>query len=185
MNVKLSAGPRHPESPTLRLAGVKVPVVAPPSSIPGLRSLHSFNSVSTATMGTSLAPSEDDQKNVLLSQSQQSTPSSDESNSPTELNSYKRLTDKPPLIKRLAMGLSGGNGSILGGGGDDSCPLVMSSGSPTTPSNRPLSGGYVNEAITESDTSRNSAKPLSGGDLLDNNREIQTKHIEIDNNRYS
>ncbi|XP_023718557.1 tensin-4 isoform X3 [Cryptotermes secundus] len=185
MNVQLSAGPRHPESPTLRLAGIKVPVVAPPSSIPGLRSLHSFNSVSAATIGTSLAPSEDDQKNVLLTQSQQSTPSSDESNSPTELNSYKRLTDKPPLIKRLAMGLSGGNGSILGGGGDDSCPLVMSSGSPTTPSNRPLSGGYVNEAITESDTSRNSAKPLSGGDLLDNNREIQTKHIEIDNNRLS
>jgi hypothetical protein len=141
--------------------------------------------VSAATTGTTLTPPEDDQKNVLLIQSQQSTPSSDESNSPTELNSYKRLTDKPPLIKRLAMGLSGGNGSILGGVGDDNCPLVMSSGSPTTPSNRPLSGGYVNEAITESDPTRNSAKPVSGGDLLDNNHEIQTKHIEIDNNRYS
>ena len=120
---------------------------------------------------------------MILSQSQQSTPSSDESNSPTELNSYKRLTDKPPLIKRLAMGLSGGNGAVLGGNADDSCPLVVSTGSPTTPSNRPLSGGYVNEAITESDSSRNSAKPSSGGDLVDNNREIQTKHIEIDNNR--
>jgi hypothetical protein len=184
MNVKLSAGPRHPGSPTLRLAGVKAPVVAPPSSIPGLRSLHNFNSVSTTTVtGTTLVPSEDDQKNVLLSQSQQSTPSSDESNSPTELNSYKRLTDKPPLIKRLAMGLSGGNGAVLGGGGDDSCPLVVSSGSPTSPSNRPLSGGYVNEAITESETSRNSAKPSSGDDLVDSNHEIQTKHIEIDNNR--
>jgi hypothetical protein len=183
MNVQLSAGPRHPGSPTLRLAGVKAPVVAPPNSIPGLRSLHNFNVSTTTTTGTTLAPSEDDQKNVLLSQSQQSTPSSEESNSPTELNSYKRLTDKPPLIKRLAMGLSGGNGAVLGGSGDDSCPLVLSTGSPTTPSNRPLSGGYVNEAITESDTSRNSAKPSSGEDLVDNNREIQTKHIEIDNNR--
>lgn len=182
MNVQLSTGPRHPGSQTLRLGGVKAPVVAPPSSIPGLRSLHNFNNVSTTTTGTTLAPSESDQKNVLLSQSQQSTPSSDESNSPTELNSYKRLTDKPPLIKRLAMGLSGGNGAVLGGG-DDSCPLVPSSGSPTTPSNRPLSGGYVNEAITETDTSRNPAKPSSGDDLLDNNHAIQTKHIEIDNNR--
>ena len=178
MNVQLSSGHRHSGSPTLRLAGVK----APPSSIPGLRSLHNFNNVSSTTTSAS-APPDDDRKNMLLSQSQQSTPSSDESNSPTELNSYKRLTDKPPLIKRLAMGLSGGNGAVLGGSGDDSCPLVVSSGSPTTPSNRPLSGGYVNEAITESDSSRNSAKPSSGSDLVDNNREIQTKHIEIDNNR--
>jgi hypothetical protein len=138
--------------------------------------------VSTTTTATTLALSESDQKNAVLSQSQQSTPSSDESNSPTELNSYKRLADKPPLIKRLAMGLSGGNGAVLGGG-DDSCPLVLSSGSPTTPSNRPLSGGYVNEAITETDTSRNSAKQSSDDGLLDNNHEVQTKHIEIDNNR--
>lgn len=182
MNVQLSTGPRHPGSQTLRLAGVKTPVVAPPSSIPGLRSLHNFNNVSTTTTATTLALSESDQKNAVLSQSQQSTPSSDESNSPTELNSYKRLADKPPLIKRLAMGLSGGNGAVLGGG-DDSCPLVLSSGSPTTPSNRPLSGGYVNEAITETDTSRNSAKQSSDDGLLDNNHEVQTKHIEIDNNR--
>ncbi|XP_069699535.1 EGFR adapter protein-like isoform X2 [Periplaneta americana] len=149
MNVQLSTGPQqHPGSPTLRLASVK----APPSSIPGLRARHS----------------EEDHKSQ--------SPSSDESNSPTELNSYKRLADKPPLIKRLAMGLSGGNGAVLGGG-DDSCPLVVGGGSPT---NRPLSGGYVNEAITESDASRSSAKPSS-----DDNRDVQTKHIEIDNNRLS
>ncbi|XP_052122769.1 tensin-4-like isoform X2 [Frankliniella occidentalis] len=35
------------------------------------------------------------------------SPESDDSNSPTELNSYRRLGDKPPLIKRLAMGLTG------------------------------------------------------------------------------
>ncbi|XP_046671739.1 uncharacterized protein LOC124361803 isoform X1 [Homalodisca vitripennis] len=61
---------------------------APPSSIPGLRSYHTH----THTHGHS--------------DSTHSTPSSEESNSPTELNSYKRLGDKPPLIKRLAMGLA-------------------------------------------------------------------------------
>ncbi|XP_034242439.1 uncharacterized protein LOC117645969 [Thrips palmi] len=35
------------------------------------------------------------------------SPESDDSNSPTELNSYRRLGDKPPLIKRLAMGFTG------------------------------------------------------------------------------
>ncbi|XP_030385829.1 dual specificity protein kinase splA [Scaptodrosophila lebanonensis] len=44
------------------------------------------------------------------------TPSSDEDNSPTELNNCKRLTDKPPLVKRLTMGLLRHN--------EESCPLV-------------------------------------------------------------
>lgn len=62
--------------------------------------------------------------------SRQNFPSSDESNSPTELNSFKRLSDKPPLIKLLAMGLTGGSvlsGDDRRGGGDDdddSLPLV-------------------------------------------------------------
>ncbi|XP_066995584.1 EGFR adapter protein [Anabrus simplex] len=155
-----SGGSMNVQVSGLRLAGVKAP-----SSIPGLRPLH-----------------EGEPKSV----SQQSTPSSDESNSPTELNSYKRLTDKPPLIKRLTMGLtgSGGNGGGSGNGGgveDDNCPLVAS---PTSPNHRPLSGGYVNEAITESESTRTSSKPPSG-DIVDNNRDIQTKHIEIDNNRLS
>lgn len=33
--------------------------------------------------------------------SNQSTPTSDESNSPTELNIYKRLLEKPPLVKKV------------------------------------------------------------------------------------
>ncbi len=49
-----------------------------PNSIPGLRVLEN-NSPGT----------------------NQSTPTSDESNSPTELNIYKRLLEKPPLIKRV------------------------------------------------------------------------------------
>lgn len=61
--------------------------------------------------------------------SSQSSPSSDESNSPTELNSYKRLMDKPPLVKRLAM--------------DELRPLVA------LVAPRPLSGGYVNEAAND------------------------------------
>lgn len=67
----------------------------PPSSIPGLRPHQ-------------------------RSDSTHSTPSSEESNSPTELNSYKRLIDKPPLIKRLAMGLAG----TPTADDDPSCPLV-------------------------------------------------------------
>ncbi|XP_054267286.1 tensin-3-like [Macrosteles quadrilineatus] len=63
----------------------------PPSSIPGLRTYHTHTHTHTHTH----------------SDSTHSTPSSEESNSPTELNSYKRLADKPPLIKRLAMGLTG------------------------------------------------------------------------------
>uniref|UniRef100_A0A1B6E3Q4 SH2 domain-containing protein n=1 Tax=Clastoptera arizonana TaxID=38151 RepID=A0A1B6E3Q4_9HEMI len=76
---------------------------SPPSSIPGLRTYHTH----------------------MHSESTQSTPSSEESNSPTELNSYKRLADKPPLIKRLAMGLTGTPPD------EDSCPLVDQPVEPT------------------------------------------------------
>lgn len=61
---------------------------SPPSSIPGLRPYHTHTHTHTHLDST------------------HSTPSSEESNSPTELNSYKRLVDKPPLVKRLVMGLS-------------------------------------------------------------------------------
>ncbi|KOB75197.1 Src-like-adapter 2 [Operophtera brumata] len=46
--------------------------------------------------------------------------SSEESNSPTELNCYRRLGDRQPLMKRLAMGLSG---ALLQPSDDDSTPL--------------------------------------------------------------
>lgn len=72
---------QNPDPSALRLA--------PPTTIPGLKPAHKYN----------VLPPE-------KSQSQQSTPSSDESNSPTEMNSYKRMAEKPPLIKRLAMGLT-------------------------------------------------------------------------------
>lgn len=125
------------DSPTLRLLGGK----DPPRSIPGLRPMHNMDP-----------------------DSNQSTPSSDESNSPTELNSYKRLADKPPLIKRLAMGLTNNERT------EDSRPLVTPS--PASPNRRPLSGGYVNEAVTESENN-NKTQTLP-----------QTKQIEIDSSRY-
>ncbi|XP_049855669.1 EGFR adapter protein-like isoform X2 [Schistocerca gregaria] len=58
------------------------------------------------------------------------SPSSDESNSPTDLNSYRRLGDKPALVKRL--GLQGGGGGGGGGGGhsEDSRPLLAAEHSP-------------------------------------------------------
>lgn len=145
MNVQLTTG-----SP-LRLSTVKIP----PSSIPGLRPGHAYNVLNSMN------------ENGNKSQSSQSTPSSDESNSPTELNSYKRLTDKPPLIKRLTMGLTGSTANE-----DDSCPLVSPG---TTPDNPPVSSGYVNEAINDSDTKSNIKKMM-------NNREIST-FIELDNTR--
>jgi len=118
--------------------------------------------------------------------SQQSTPSSDESNSPTELNSYKRLTDKPPLIKRLAMGLTGGRDVLGLNGEDDSCPLVSGSSTPTSPSNRPHSGGYINEAIIDSEGTRPSYNKIPPSESLDNtiNASItNVKNFNIENNR--
>ncbi|XP_026666680.1 tensin-1-like isoform X7 [Ceratina calcarata] len=167
MNVQLgSAG-----SPTLRLASVK----QTPNSIPGLRPTHNFTNV--------LGPitNEDEPKSI----SQQSTPSSDESNSPTELNSYKRLTDKPPLIKRLAMGLTGGRDVLGLNGEDDSCPLVSGSSTPTSPSNRPHSGGYINEAIIDSEGTRSNYNKIPPSESLDNtiNASITAKNFNIENNR--
>ncbi|XP_049820227.1 EGFR adapter protein isoform X3 [Aethina tumida] len=152
MDVQLSAN----DASTLRLA--------PPSSIPGLKPAHKYNV---------LGPTE-------KSQSQQSTPSSDESNSPTEMNSYKRMTEKPPLIKRIAMGLTGTNHND-----EDICPLVSdtNTSSPGSPTNRPLSGGYVNET-NENETRNKSNNPLENlkNENLESNSNL-TKHIEIDNNR--
>lgn len=193
MNVQLgSAG-----SPTLRLAAVKVnldrrnptsrrndytqSILAfsfpqTPNSIPGLRPSHNFNNV----LGP-IGNNDDGPKSL----SQQSTPSSDESNSPTELNSYKRLTDKPPLIKRLTMGLAGGRDVLGVNGEDDSCPLVSGGSTPTSPTNRPRSGGYVNEAIIDSEGTRNSYKITCASENLDNtiNSSITAKNFNAENNR--
>ena len=54
-----------------------------PSSIPGLRMFENSSPINF----------------------NQSTPTSDESNSPTELNIYKRLLDKPPLIKKVPVSI--------------------------------------------------------------------------------
>ena len=127
--------------------------------------------------------------------SQQSTPSSDENNSPTELNTYKRLFDKPPLIKRLAMGLTGnspvGNGNrdlLTINQEDEDCPLVFENhnsigASPTT--NRPSSGGYINEGINESDTQRSRFTKLPATEALDNsiNSSLNAKNFPVENIR--
>lgn len=140
--------------------------LAPPSSIPGLKPTHKYNV---------LGPPE-------KSQSQQSTPSSDESNSPTEMNSYKRMTEKPPLIKRIAMGLTGSNHNS----DEDICPLVNESvlSTPNSPTNRPLSGGYVNESVTETE-SRNLHKTILQVDSIKKQFVASVpnlnKHIDIDN----
>ncbi|XP_054733862.1 EGFR adapter protein-like [Anastrepha obliqua] len=80
-------------------------------------------------------------------------PSSDEDNSPTELNNCKRLADKPPLVKRLTMGLLRSN--------EESRPLVgvdptntahntlNNSKLNSSTSNKIYSNGYINEEAFE------------------------------------
>ncbi|XP_015121362.1 tensin-1 isoform X2 [Diachasma alloeum] len=163
MNVQLGTG----GSPTLRLATVKTP-----NSIPGLRPSHPFSNV----LGPILNQDE-------KSTSPQSTPSSDESNSPTELNSYKKLGDKPPLIKRLTMGLTSG---VLGlNSEDDSCPLVSGSSTPMSPANRPHSGGYINEAIIDSEMIRTPYNKIPLPKSIDNttNASMTAKNLNIENIR--
>ncbi|XP_043071301.1 uncharacterized protein LOC6558898 [Drosophila grimshawi] len=77
------------------------------------------------------------------------SPSSEEDNSPTEMNNCRRLVDKPPLVKRLTMGIG-----LLQRGNEDSRPLVHNtncSSSLNSGSSQTISDGYVNEAICEPD----------------------------------
>ncbi|KAK5649529.1 hypothetical protein RI129_000558 [Pyrocoelia pectoralis] len=135
--------------------------LSPPNSIPGLRLTHKYNV---------LDPPE-------KSQSQHSTPSSDESNSPTELNSCKKITEKPPLIKRIAMGITGLNNTD-----DDSCPLVNGespSSTPNSPTTRPLLAGYVNEMDNDNENKNiNNANNSIKVEMETVTSNI-TKHIEI------
>ncbi|KAH8302665.1 hypothetical protein KR044_009325, partial [Drosophila immigrans] len=95
------------------------------------------------------------------------TPSSDEDNSPTELNNCKRLTDKPPLVKRLTMGLLRHN--------EESRPLV---GNVTPLSGVPLKGddsqpiysnGYINEdSYIDSKFGDSCRQSLTAIPMLDN-----------------
>lgn len=72
------------------------------------------------------------------------SPSSEEDNSPTEMNNCRRMADKPPLVKRLTMGMG------LLRGTEDSRPLVhTASSSLNSGSSQTISDGYVNEAICE------------------------------------
>ncbi|XP_055528863.1 EGFR adapter protein-like [Wyeomyia smithii] len=65
---------------------------------------------------------------------------SEEENSPTELNSCRRIAEKPPLVKRLTMGILRT--------AEDSRPLVHSSSpSSSSSSSQTISDGYVNEGI--------------------------------------
>ncbi|XP_017864426.1 PREDICTED: protein sprint isoform X1 [Drosophila arizonae] len=96
------------------------------------------------------------------------TPSSDEDNSPTELNSCKRLTDKPPLVKRLTMGLLRHN--------EESRPLVAN----VTPlsaaalgcehAGQPIySNGYINEdSYIDSKFGDSCRQSLTAIPMLDN-----------------
>lgn len=96
--------------------------LTPPTSIPGLKPVHQHRY-------NVLGPPNTTEKNV----SQISTPSSEESNSPTEMNSYKKMQEKPPLIKKI-LGLTVNNTN----NDDDSCPLVSDSTPNSTPGKKGL-----------------------------------------------
>ncbi|KAG5898890.1 hypothetical protein JTB14_003284 [Gonioctena quinquepunctata] len=137
----------------------------PPSSIPGLTTTHphKYNVLGPTT--------------VEKNNSQLSTPSSDEGNSPTEMNSYKRMLEKPTLIKRITMGLTGNSTHS----DEDSCPLVGENNTPSTPgspTNRPVSGGYVNE--TEGSRNKANNAPENPRILSEEHIASKSKHKEID-----
>ncbi|XP_077295664.1 EGFR adapter protein-like [Arctopsyche grandis] len=146
-----------------------------PNSIPGLRHHYPHNFSGTHSL----------KNNNLKGEINESTSpsSSEESNSPTELNSYKRLVDKPPLMKRLALGLSGAL-LLQATHTDDSTPLVPDT--PTSPSHKPvtLNGGYVNEAISDNDIKSamiDVTKNSLVNDEVIQKSSIPMKHIHIDN----
>ncbi|KAI8424517.1 hypothetical protein MSG28_002979, partial [Choristoneura fumiferana] len=114
-----------------------------------------------------------------MSQHEASPSSSEESNSPTELNCYRRLGERAPLMKRLAMGFSG---ALLQPSDDDSTPLVADT--PTTPTNLPLciNGGYINEASEAEARTRESNRELTPRhDSLQNDLEEFTKCSNMKN----
>ncbi|XP_071442658.1 tensin-1-like [Hetaerina americana] len=185
---------------------------AKPNSIPGLK-LKSDCPHRVREAAESAPEIEKD--NTLHLGMMESSPSSDESNSPTEMNSYKRMTEKPPLIKRLAM-----MGVGFGPRGDESCPLVRPNTSPTpspicqpTPTSssspgkmppvslsqdpqlrgpsrrRPLSGGYVNEAVTSKDGEVNAGSETSNRGVAakttSENRNISSKNSKTEPKRFS
>ncbi|XP_017840068.1 tensin-1 [Drosophila busckii] len=95
------------------------------------------------------------------------TPSSDEDNSPTELNNCKRLTDKPPLVKRLTMGLLRHN--------EESRPLVgnitpLSAAALQAEISQPIySNGYINEdSYIDSKFGDSCRQSLTAIPMLDN-----------------
>lgn len=77
-----------------------LPLRSPAAPAPASASV----TASSATLPTSRHASAASAASTILNPC---SPESDDSNSPTELNSYRRLGDKPPLIKRLAMGFTG------------------------------------------------------------------------------
>ncbi|XP_031619743.1 uncharacterized protein LOC116338542 isoform X2 [Contarinia nasturtii] len=98
---------------------------------PSKRPPHLFSKASTTCENTNI-------QNIASRSA-----SSEEDNSPTELNNCRRLIDKPPLVKRLAMGLLRTS--------EESRPLVLNTPSPTSGSMHTISDGYVNEGICDPD----------------------------------
>lgn len=91
-----------------------------------IASQNFINNNHTTNEGTSFSKSVDNcwtgsnKSSRLVSEEVLVTPSSEEDNSPTEMNSCRKFIDKPPLVKRLTM-------ALLLKTSEDSRPLMCSS----------------------------------------------------------
>ncbi|KAF0763616.1 tensin-2-like [Aphis craccivora] len=108
LNDKLNVQRIHNGSPLSKKL-IETPKPTPPTTLPGVRPF-------------------DHSKGLDLTPGQFSTPTS--SDDSPDLNTYKRMLEKPPLIKRLAMGLSVHNNCS----NEDWYPLVCSSSVSSSPS---------------------------------------------------
>ncbi|XP_029344896.1 uncharacterized protein LOC100163483 [Acyrthosiphon pisum] len=108
LNDKLNLQRNQSGSPLSKKV-IETPKPTPPTTLPGVRPF-------------------DHSKGLDLTPGQFSTPTS--SDDSPDLNTYKRMLEKPPLIKRLAMGLSVHNNCS----NEDWYPLVCSSSVSSSPS---------------------------------------------------
>ncbi|XP_045519707.1 tensin-like isoform X2 [Pieris brassicae] len=118
-----------------------------PDSLPGLAHhyprCHSRSPARCGATGGENAEGSASEGSEGSEASEGSPSSSEDWVSPGDPSRYRRLAERPPLMKRLALGLSG---ALLQPSDDDATPLVTDT--PTTPTNAPLclNGGYINEA---------------------------------------
>ncbi|XP_050295063.1 EGFR adapter protein-like isoform X2 [Anthonomus grandis grandis] len=97
-------------------------------------------------------------------------PSSDESNSPTQMNQFKRIAEKPSLMKRI------GKGFVLNGSDEEGYPLVSEGGSsiPDSQSNISLLNNELHQPGSSSE-----AATMRIGEGASRNQQPKTAESEV------